>query len=78
MTRACVQTLLPSLNVSQKLAAIGDVVGTMRQDRSTAIAGTLGRRPGAGAGDAHAAVRARRRRARSSSRSSRTSCSRRS
>jgi hypothetical protein len=40
-----VQTLLPSLNVSQKLAAIGEVVGTVRQDRSTAIAGTLGPGP---------------------------------
>jgi hypothetical protein len=45
MTRAYVQTLLPSLNVSQKLAAIGNVVGTVRQDRSTAIAGTLGPAP---------------------------------
>ena len=45
LTRARVQTLLPSLNVSQKLAAIGNVVGTMRQDRSTAIAGTLGAGP---------------------------------
>ena len=45
MTRARVQTLLPSLNVSQKLANIGDVVGTMRQDRSTAIAGVLGAGP---------------------------------
>ncbi len=45
MTRARVQTLLPSLNVSQKLAAIGEVVGTVRQDRSTAIAGTLGPGP---------------------------------
>jgi hypothetical protein len=45
MTRARVQTLLPSLNVSQKLAAIGDVVGTVKQDRSTAIAGTLGPGP---------------------------------
>jgi hypothetical protein len=45
MTRARVQTLLPSLNVSQKLAAIGEVVGTIRQDRSTAIAGTLGPGP---------------------------------
>jgi hypothetical protein len=45
MTRAWVQTLLPSLNVSQKLAAIGNVVGTVRQDRSTAIAGTLGAGP---------------------------------
>ena len=46
MTRATVQTLLPSLNVSQKLASIGAVVGTVRQDRSTAIAGTLGPGPG--------------------------------
>jgi hypothetical protein len=45
MTRAFVQTLLPSLNVSQKMAAIGNVVGTVRQDRSTAIAGTLGAGP---------------------------------
>ncbi|MEO5822109.1 MAG: SpoIVB peptidase S55 domain-containing protein, partial [Vicinamibacteraceae bacterium] len=45
MTRARVQTLLPSLNISQKLAAIGEVVGTVRQDRSTAIAGTLGPGP---------------------------------
>jgi hypothetical protein len=46
MTRAYVQTLLPSLNVSQKLAAMSNVVGTVRQDRSTAIAGTLGPSPG--------------------------------
>ena len=45
MTRAWVQTLLPSLNVSQKMAAIGNVVGVVRQDRSTAIAGTLGAGP---------------------------------
>jgi hypothetical protein len=45
MTKAYVQTLLPSLFVSSKLAAIGDVIGTVRQDRSTAIAGTLGAGP---------------------------------
>jgi hypothetical protein len=45
MTRAYVQTLLPSLNISQKLAAMSNVVGTVRQDRSTAIAGTLGPSP---------------------------------
>lgn len=45
MTRAWVQTLLPSLYVSAKLASIGEVVGTVRQDRATAIAGTLGPGP---------------------------------
>jgi hypothetical protein len=45
MTRAYVHALLPSLNSSMKLASIGDVVGTMEQDRSTAVAGTLGVRP---------------------------------
>jgi hypothetical protein len=45
MTKAWVQTLLPSLYVSAKLAAIGETVGTVRQDRATAIAGTLGAGP---------------------------------
>ena len=45
MTKAYVQTLLPSLFVSSKLASIGDVVGTVQQDRATAIAGTLGAGP---------------------------------
>jgi hypothetical protein len=45
MTKAYVQTLLPSLFVSSKLAALGDVIGTVRQDRATAIAGTLGAGP---------------------------------
>lgn len=45
MTRAWVQTLLPSLYVSAKLAAIGDTIGTVRQDRATAISGVLGRGP---------------------------------
>jgi len=45
MTRAYVQTLLPSLMVSSKLAAIGDVIGTIQQDRATGIAGTLGPGP---------------------------------
>jgi hypothetical protein len=45
MTRAWVQTLLPSLSVSQKVASIGEVVGTLRQDRSTAVGGTLGSAP---------------------------------
>ena len=45
MTRAYVHTVLPSLNSSMKLASLGEVVGTLQQDRSTAVAGTLGVRP---------------------------------
>jgi hypothetical protein len=45
MTRAYVHTLLPSLFASSKLASIGEIVGTVRQDRATAIAGTLGPGP---------------------------------
>jgi hypothetical protein len=45
MTRAYVHAVLPSLNSSMKLASIGDIVGTMQQDRSTAVAGTLGAPP---------------------------------
>ena len=45
MTRAYVHAVLPSLNSSLKLASLGEVVGTIQQDRSTAVAGTLGVRP---------------------------------
>lgn len=45
MTRAFVHTLLPSYLSSSKLASLGDVVGTVTQDRATAIAGTLGPGP---------------------------------
>ena len=45
MTRASVTTLLPSLAISSKIAAIGDVVGTFDQDRATGIYGTLGAGP---------------------------------
>ena len=45
MTRAYVHTILPSLLSSSKLASTGDVIGTMQQDRATAIAGTLGAGP---------------------------------
>jgi hypothetical protein len=40
-----VHAVLPSLNSSMKLASLGEVVGTLQQDRSTAVAGTLGIRP---------------------------------
>jgi hypothetical protein len=45
MTRAHVFTVLPSLMNSMKIASTGDVIGTMQQDRATAIAGTLGPGP---------------------------------
>jgi hypothetical protein len=45
MTRARVYSLLPSLMTSFKISAMGDVIGTFEQDRSTAIAGTLGKGP---------------------------------
>ena len=45
MTRATVYTSLPSLMSSFKIATMGEVVGTMQQDRATAIAGTLGPGP---------------------------------
>jgi hypothetical protein len=45
MTRAHVFTLLPSLASSMKIATTGETIGTFLQDRSTAIAGTLGKGP---------------------------------
>jgi hypothetical protein len=45
MTRARVYSLLPSLMSSFKISAMGEVIGTFEQDRSTAIAGTLGKGP---------------------------------
>jgi hypothetical protein len=46
MTTAYVHAILPSVTSSMKIASTGDTIGTFRQDRSTAIAGTLGRGPG--------------------------------
>jgi hypothetical protein len=45
MTRAFVFALLPSLQSSMKIAATGETIGTFRQDRYTAVAGTLGKGP---------------------------------
>ena len=45
MTRAHVTTLLPSLALSSKITAVGDIVGTIDQDRSTGIYGSLGAGP---------------------------------
>ncbi|HJU44309.1 MAG TPA: SpoIVB peptidase S55 domain-containing protein [Vicinamibacterales bacterium] len=45
MTRATVQVVLPSLMASSKLASFDQVIGTVQQDRATAIAGRLGAGP---------------------------------
>ena len=45
MTTADVQVILPSLMASSKLASFGETIGTLQQDRATAIAGTLGPGP---------------------------------
>jgi hypothetical protein len=45
MTKAMVHVVLPSLLSSTKIASLGEVVGTIDQDRATAIAGSLGRTP---------------------------------
>ncbi|HXY42161.1 MAG TPA: SpoIVB peptidase S55 domain-containing protein [Vicinamibacteria bacterium] len=45
MRKAWVYSLFPSLQVSWKIAAAMDPVGTMDQDRSTAVAGRLGATP---------------------------------
>jgi hypothetical protein len=45
MTRATVQVVLPSLMSSSKLASFGEVIGTVQQDRATAIAGRIGPGP---------------------------------
>lgn len=45
MTRATVQVVLPSLMASSKLASMGEVIGTVQQDRATAIAGRVGVAP---------------------------------
>jgi len=45
MTRAYVYTVLPSLFSSMKLSGTGEVIGTVTQDRATAIGGRLGPAP---------------------------------
>ena len=45
MTRAYVLTVLPSLQASMKITSTGAVIGTIRQDRATTVAGKLGPGP---------------------------------
>jgi hypothetical protein len=45
MTAANVLVVLPSLLQSSKIASLGEVIGTLQQDRATAVAGRLGPGP---------------------------------
>ncbi len=45
MTQPHVYAVLPSLDSSLKIATLGPVIGTLSQDRSTAVGGTLGAGP---------------------------------
>jgi hypothetical protein len=45
MTEAHILTYLPSLDTSMKISSMGQVIGTMGQDRATAVGGVLGLRP---------------------------------
>jgi hypothetical protein len=45
LTQADVHVVLPSLMTSSKLASFGEIVGTVQQDRATAVAGRLGAAP---------------------------------
>lgn len=45
MTRARVYTVLPSLASSMKIADLGPQIGTMSQDRATAVGGDIGLKP---------------------------------
>jgi hypothetical protein len=45
MTKAHIHTLLPSMMSSMKISTLGDVIGTVHQDRATTIAGLTGAAP---------------------------------
>ena len=45
MTRAWVHTVLPSQLISSRIATVGETLGTIDQDRSSGIAGSLGPGP---------------------------------
>ncbi len=45
MTQAYIHTLLPSMTSSMKISTLGEVIGTVRQDRATTIAGLTGDAP---------------------------------
>jgi SpoIVB peptidase S55 len=45
MTQAYIHALLPSMTSSMKISTLGDIVGTVRQDRATTVAGLTGDGP---------------------------------
>ena len=45
LTKVNVHVILPSLMASSKLASFGEIIGTVQQDRATAVAGRLGSGP---------------------------------
>ena len=45
MTKAYIHTLLPSMTSSMKISTLGEVVGTVHQDRATTVAGLTGEGP---------------------------------
>jgi hypothetical protein len=45
MTKAYIHALLPSMTSSMKISTLGDVIGTVHQDRATTIAGLTGDAP---------------------------------
>jgi hypothetical protein len=45
MTQAYIHTLLPSMTSSMKISTLGEIIGTVRQDRATTIAGLTGDAP---------------------------------
>jgi hypothetical protein len=45
MTKAYIHMLLPSMTSSMKISTLGDVIGTVQQDRATTIAGLTGSGP---------------------------------
>jgi hypothetical protein len=45
LTQADVHVVLPSLLQSSKIASFGEIIGTLQQDRATAVAGRLGQGP---------------------------------
>jgi hypothetical protein len=45
LTHADVQVVLPSLMQSSKIASFGAIIGTLQQDRATAVSGRLGKGP---------------------------------
>ena len=45
MTKAYIHTLLPSMTSSMKISTLGEVIGTVHQDRATTVAGLTGDAP---------------------------------